>query len=82
VFKFRSVRSIVIAPARTGSDSSSKIAVRRTDQQKRGVFSRVIPLGRIFKIVEIKLIAPMIELIPAMWREKMVKSTDGPECAF
>jgi len=30
------------------------------------------------KIVTIKLIAPAIELIPAMCNEKIPKSTDGP----
>jgi hypothetical protein len=33
---------------------------------------------RIFKIVEIKLIAPRIEEIPAKWSEKIVRSTAGP----
>jgi len=33
---------------------------------------------RILIIVEIKLIAPKIEEIPAMCKEKMVRSTLGP----
>lgn len=37
VLKFRSVSSIVIAPARTGRERSNKIAVMNTDQTKRGV---------------------------------------------
>jgi len=32
VLKFRSVRSIVMAPANTGSESNSRIAVTSTDQ--------------------------------------------------
>jgi hypothetical protein len=28
--------------------------------------------------IEIKLIAPKIEDIPAIWREKIVKSMEGP----
>lgn len=32
-------------------------------------------------IVVIKLIAPRMEEIPARWREKIVKSTEGPACA-
>jgi len=32
----------------------------------------------IFIIVEIKLIAPIIEDIPAIWREKIVRSIEGP----
>ncbi len=37
VFRFRSVRSIVIPAANTGNDRSSKTAVINTDQTKRGV---------------------------------------------
>jgi hypothetical protein len=37
VFKFRSVRSIVIAPASTGRDRRRRIEVINTDQIKRGV---------------------------------------------
>lgn len=66
VFRFRSVNSIVIAPARTGRDRRSKIAVINTDQQNRGNFSIEIFFDRMFKIVEIKLIAPIIDLTPAM----------------
>jgi len=33
----------------------------------------------IFKIVEIKLIAPRIDEIPAIWREKIEMSTAFPE---
>lgn len=37
VFKFRSVRSIVIPAARTGSERSKSTAVIRTDQTNNGV---------------------------------------------
>lgn len=37
VFRFRSVSSIVIAPARTGSDRSRRIVVIFTDQTNRGI---------------------------------------------
>jgi len=33
------------------------------------------------KIVTIKLIEPKIELVPARWKLKIAKSTEGPECA-
>jgi len=65
VFKFRSVKSIVIAPARTGRDKSSKIAVKKTDHTNKGVRSHVIPVVRILIIVVIKLTAPKIEEAPA-----------------
>jgi len=65
VLKFRSVKSIVIEPAKTGRDKSNKKAVSRTDQTKRGIISKPRPEPRILLIVVIKLIAPRIEEIPA-----------------
>jgi len=65
VLKFLSVKSIVIAPAKTGSDNRSKKAVIKTAQTNKGVLWAVIPGQRIFKIVTIKFIAPKIEEIPA-----------------
>lgn len=82
VFKLRSVRSIVIAPARTGRDRSSRIAVRNTDQTNRGVRSHVIPTDRILIIVVIKLTAPKMEDAPAKWRLKIDKSTEAPAWAI
>jgi len=55
----------VIAPAKTGKDSNSKIAVIRTDHTNKGIESKVIEEERIFIIVVIKLMAPKIEEIPA-----------------
>ncbi len=65
VFKFRSVSNMVIAPASTGRDKSSKIAVKNTDQTNKGVRSQVIPDERMLIMVVIKLIAPKIEDTPA-----------------
>jgi hypothetical protein len=62
----RSVRSIVIAPARTGRDNSNKIAVIKIDHTSKGILSMEKFLWCIFIIVEIKLIAPRIEDIPAI----------------
>lgn len=78
VLRLRSVSSIVIAPAKTGNESSSKIAVINTDQTKRDTRSIYIPLARILITVEIKLIAPKIEEAPARCREKIAKSTAPP----
>jgi len=55
----------VIAPASTGRAKSRRIAVKRTDQTKRGVWSHVSPGDRMLIIVVIKLIAPRIDLTPA-----------------
>lgn len=68
----------MIAPAKTGKDNRSKIAVIKTDQTKRGVWSIDIPGLRILITVEIKLIAPRIEEAPAKWSEKMARSTAPP----
>ena len=56
---------MVIAPANTGKDNNNKIAVTNTDHTNKGILSMVIPGALIFKIVVIKLIAPMIEEAPA-----------------
>lgn len=65
MLKFLSVKSIVIAPASTGKDRSSKKAVIRTDQTNKGSLSQVTPGARILKIVVIKFIAPNIDEAPA-----------------
>jgi hypothetical protein len=78
VLKLRSNSNIVIAPANTGSDSNNRIAVRNTDQTNNGVCSIFRAGFRILITVEIKLIAPKIEEIPARCREKIARSTAGP----
>jgi hypothetical protein len=66
VLKFRSNKTIVIAPAKTGRDNSNKIAVSRTDQVNRVLKLWLKNLIFILKIVLIKLTAPKIEEIPAI----------------
>ena len=78
VFKFRSVKSIVIAPARTGSLRSNKMAVKNTDHTNKGIRSIVIPVARILMTVVIKLTAPRIEETPARCKEKIPRSTEAP----
>jgi hypothetical protein len=56
---------MVIAPAKTGSESNRRITVIFTDHTKRGTRSNDIPLVRILIIVEMKLIAPRIDDAPA-----------------
>lgn len=67
-----------MAPAKTGRDSNSNTAVSKTLQTNKGIISMDIP--RIFIIVVMKLIEPKILLTPAMWREKIPRSTAAPEC--
>ena len=78
VFKFRSVSSIVIAPAKTGKDKSSRMAVINTDQTNNGIWSIFIVPVRIFNTVEMKLMAPRIDEAPARCNEKMAESTAPP----
>jgi hypothetical protein len=82
VFKFRSVRSIVIAPANTGKDRRSNSAVIATAHTNKGIRSGFIFLGFILIVVEIKFTAPRIDDTPARWSEKIAKSTDAPAWAI
>lgn len=65
VFKLRSVRSIVIAPAKTGRDKRSKMAVINTAQTNKGIWSIVMPNDRMLITVVIKFTAPRIDDTPA-----------------
>lgn len=65
VLQFRSMISIVRAPAKTGRARIRRITVIRTDQMKRGIFSVGIPSSRLLAIVVVKLIAPIREETPA-----------------
>lgn len=71
---------MVIAAVNTGRASSSIIAVISTDQTNRGILNIGVDLGFMLIHVVIKLIAPRMEEAPARCREKIAKSTDGPEC--
>lgn len=82
MLKFLSVKSIVIAPANTGNESSNRNAVINTAQTNRGVRFAVIPGALMLVIVTIKLIAPRIEDTPARCKEYIAQSTDPPECAW
>jgi hypothetical protein len=65
VFKFRSVKSIVIAPAKTGKERRSSTVVITTDHTNKGIRSKVIPLARILITVVIKFTEPKIDDTPA-----------------
>jgi len=80
VLKLRSVNSIVIAPANTGSERSNRMAVSSTDQTNRGINSMVIPSPFMLVIVVMKLADPRILDTPARCSAKMPKSTAAPEC--
>ena len=64
--KCRSVNIIVTVPANTGIIANSKNAVINQLQTKIGIFINDIPGARMFKMVEIILMAAKIEEIPIM----------------
>ena len=79
MLKFLSVKSIVIAPAKTGSDKINRKAVIKMAQTKRGNLCIVIPGALMLKTVVMKLTVPKIDEAPARCKLKMAKSTDPPE---
>lgn len=74
--------NIVIAPASTGRESSNKMVVTSTDHENKGARSNWIPRPRKFPNVLIKFTAPSNDETPARCKEKIAKSTEGPECAM
>ena len=49
----------------------SRYAVMSQVQTNMGIFMRVMPGARMFRMVAMMLIAPMIEDAPARWTAKM-----------
>jgi hypothetical protein len=56
---------MVIAPANTGKERRSKVAVTKMAQGNIGIRIKIMPTTRILINVEIKFIAPIIEEAPA-----------------
>jgi len=69
----------VIAPANTGNDNNNNQAVIKTLHTNKLILWKLHPGCLILIIVVIKLIAPIIELAPAICKLKIAKSTLGPE---
>lgn len=65
VLRLRSVNNIVIPPAKTGKARRRRMTVIKTDHTNRGISSIVSPGIRMLIIVLIKLIAAIIDEIPA-----------------
>jgi hypothetical protein len=76
--KFLSVKSIVIAPAKTGKDNNNKTAVTIIAQPNKANLCNLVPAVLRFNIVVIKFIAPNKLLIPAKCKLNIAKSTLGP----
>src|ERR1019366_2104734 len=69
---------MVIAPASTGIDSTSRNAVTNSDQTNSGILCMVMPGARILNMVVMKFIAPRTELAPARWSANRVQSIPMP----
>src|SRR3546814_8906665 len=69
---------MVIAPASTGSASSSRKAVTSTDQTNSGILCSVMPGARMLRMVVMKLIAPRIDDAPDKWSDRIAMSTAAP----
>lgn len=65
MFRLRSVSSIVMPAAKTGSERSSRTAVMSTDHTNRGVWYWERAGGFMLIIVVIKLMAPRMDETPA-----------------
>jgi len=82
VFRLRSVSSIVIAPARTGRESSKSRAVIAIDHTNSGIRSGFMLFGFMLIVVVIKFTAPRIDETPAKCNEKIARSTEAPAWAI
>ena len=69
---------MVMAPASTGTASSSRNAVTSIDQTNSGILCSVMPGARMLKMVVMKLIAPSSDEIPARCSANSTKSSAGP----
>ena len=76
--KWRSVSNIVTAPASTGIAAISRNAVISQVQQNIGILNRPMPGARMFRIVVMMLIEPMIDDAPMMWTAKITMSIPIP----
>ena len=75
--KWMSNNIIVPAPANTGMTAISKYAVISQVQINNGIFISVMPGARIFKMVAIMLMLPMIEDAPIICTAKMKNVTES-----
>jgi len=82
VFRLRSVSSIVIAPARTGRESSKSRAVIPIDHTNNGIRSGFMLFGFMLIVVVMKFTAPRIDETPAKCNEKIARSTEAPAWAI
>lgn len=75
VLILRSSNNIVIAPANTGSATTNREVVIPMHQQNIDIWFKACPGVRHSRMVTRKFILPRIDLTPALWRERITKST-------
>ena len=75
--KCLSASIMVTAPAKTGMMAINKKAVISHVQTNMGIFMSVMPGARMFRIVAMMLIEPMMDESPIMCIEKIMKSVLG-----
>jgi hypothetical protein len=78
VFRFRSVRSMVIAPASTGRAATKRQEVIATDHTNNGRWSGSTFSGRRLMNVDTKLIPPRMDEAPARCSETIARSIAIP----
>src|SRR5271154_3572405 len=72
---------MVTAPASTGITAINKYAVISQDQQNNGIFNKFMPGARMFRMVTMTLIAPMMDEAPIMWMAKITIGKLSPVCS-
>ena len=75
--KWMSISIMVTTPASTGMTAISRKAVISQVHTNRGIFIRVIPGARMFRMVAITLMAPMIDDTPMMCTANIKKVVLG-----
>src|ERR1700761_3250690 len=80
--KLRSQISMVMAPASTGTASTSRKAVTSSAQMNSGILCSVMPGARMLKMVTMKFIDPRSEDTPARCSAKSVQSIPMPYSKF
>ena len=78
MLKLRSVKTIVIPPANTGSDNNNKTAVITTAHPNKANLCSLIPGTLMLKIVVMKFMAPNNDDTPERCNANIAKSTLGP----
>jgi hypothetical protein len=78
VLKFLSVKTIVIPPAKTGSDNNNNTAVITTAHPNKANLCNFIPGVLILATVVMKFIDPNKLLTPDRCKAKIARSTLGP----